>query len=189
LLCHTFEAITGWTGLAAGVTADAAVKFLHPKGQSLPGRHPLQFHHVNIVLPADCLGYPAHYEVVDERHALRTALAACLRLAVDLHSLAGQTYHVDPFPLYLFFVEEHVQGAGIAGFDQDAHAGRDLPNAPGTGAESRLELVQVGDQVIGTTLIPDQAVGLAGFVHERWPHPAPGPLLVADETVYLAALQ
>jgi hypothetical protein len=111
----------------------------------------------------------------------------------------------------LLFLEEHVQGTGIAGFDQDAHAGKYLQNAPGTGARSRgnalgtrpvsrgdvpgtgagsrLELVQVSDQVVGAALVPDQAVGLLGFVHERWSHPAPGPLLVADETVYLAALQ
>jgi hypothetical protein len=183
LLRHALEAITGWTSLAASIAADTALELARPESQPFSRRHPFQLGHIGIVFLPDCARLLAHQQVMDQRHALRTALATLFELTIALYPTASQAHDVNPRPIYLLFVKKDIERARVAGFDQYPHPRGRLPPL-----HRVLELVQVDGQVVGAAVIPDQVIYLLRIIDEGRAGLAPRPLLIANEADRLLAL-
>jgi len=89
--------------------------------------------------------------------------------------IAGHADDKDSLPLDLSLGQEDVDGAAVAGFDDDGDAGRLL-----TATAGLFLVVEIGDQVVDASRIPDQPVGLGRIVDKGRTGAAARAGLVAD---------
>jgi hypothetical protein len=81
-------------------------------------------------------------------------------------------------PLNLLLSQKNVQRATIARLDDNGYAGWLLA------APARLFLIaQIRNQVVGTALIPDQAIYITGLANECRPNLSPRSTLVPDNAL------